>query len=72
MRKLISLVAFCLATLVMSAQLPTALGDFILGSSTSSVEETLNAKGLNKVEIGLFRESTYVYGDTKVANESNE
>lgn len=69
MKKLISLVAFCLATLVMNAQLPTALGDFILGSSTSSVEETLNAKGLNKVEIGLFRESTYAYGDTDVPEE---
>lgn len=60
MKKLISLVAFCFATLVMSAQLPTALGDFVLGNSIGSVEEILHAKGLKKVDVGFLQESTYV------------
>lgn len=60
MKKLISLVAFCFATLVMNAQLPTALGDFVLGNSIGSVEEILNAKGLKKVDVGFLQESTYV------------
>ena len=60
MKKLISLVAFCFATLVMNAQLHTALGDFVLGNSIGSVEEILNAKGLKKVDVGFLQESTYV------------
>lgn len=60
MKKLISLVAFCVSTLVMNAQLPTALGEFVLGNSINSVEEMLNAKGLEKVQPGYLRESTYV------------
>ena len=60
MKKLISLVAFCFATSVMNAQLPTAIGDFVLGNSMSSVEEILNAKGLKKVDVGFLQESTYV------------
>ena len=72
MKKLISLVAFCFATLVMYAQLPTAIGDFVLGNSMSSVEELLNAKGLKKVEIGFFQEATYAKNPSLVMEAGGE
>lgn len=58
MKKLFFLVVFSFSMSLMYAQLPTAIGDFVLGNSISSVEEILNAKGLKKVADGL-RESTY-------------
>ena len=72
MKKLISLVAFCFATLVMYAQLPTAIGDFVLGNSMSSVEELLNAKGLKKVEIGFYQEATYAKNPSLVMEAGGE
>ena len=72
MKKLISLVAFCFATLVMSAQLPTAIGDFVLGNSMNSVEGILIAKGFKKVEIGFLQEATYAKNPSLVMEEGGE
>ena len=72
MKKSISLVAFCFATLVMNAQLPTAIGDFVLGNSMNSVEGILIAKGFKKVEIGLLQEATYAKNPSIVMEEGGE
>ena len=60
MKKLFSFILLSFSMSVMYAQLPTALGDFVLGNSIGSVEEILNAKGLKKVDVGFLQESTYV------------
>ena len=72
MKKLLVLLVFNFSMLVMYAQLPTAIGDFVLGNSMNSVEGILIAKGLKKVEIGLLQEATYAKNPSIVMEEGGE